>query len=580
MDQARRRYLFIFAAIVICFLAVEIKLFHLQIVDHPMIQAAADGIYRTDEDLLAARGRVLTRNGFPLAESIRALDLYADSRWTTGHRDALTTELGALIRADETRVDLRLRLEEEGYRRLLHRPLADGERILELSRKKRAGLLPGIDLERTWLRSYPESSLAAAIVGFVNTEGRGQSGVELAFDDLLSGVGGSRGLLRDAAQRPMYDVDAEVIEPSPGHDVRLTLDLVIQYFAEEALEDVVQQHNPEWCSLVCMDPKTGEILALASRPNYDPNHYGDAPIAHHQNPSVAYQYTPGSTFKPYIMGAALEQMAVDLNETIDCSSFRYGRRVIKDSHPHGDLSPLLIMSKSSNIGMSKIALRLVPDPSHPREAQLAGFRRIRDLLVDLGFGRPTRLGLPLEAPGHLRPVQNWTHQYTLPSIAFGHEISVTPVQMAAAFCAIANDGVYLEPYLVEAVIDSEGRTLPRAPRAMRQVLKPATAEILRDMLVHVVDEGTGTRAAIEGYSVAGKTSTAQWERDKSKYTVSFVGFAPATNPRLLTLVVVDQPRGKEHYGGQVAGPAARHVLEKGLAYLRVPMDRRTSASPR
>lgn len=578
MDCARRRLLFILGTIVVCFIAIEIRLFHLQIVDHPTIREAADSIYRTGETVLGSRGKIVTRNGYALAESISALDIYADSRWTVGHRDEIAAALDPYLDDQDVRAGLRTRLDEEGYRRLLVHPLFDGERILEIRRLKRDGKLRGLDLERTWLRSHPEGSLAANLVGYVNAEGKGQAGIELAFDSLLSGSSGRQEQRRDAAQRRLFKLDAEPSAARMGHDVRLTIDLVLQYFAEEAMEQVVAEYRPEWCSTVVMDPKTGEILAMASRPSFDPNRYGEFPIDAYRNPAVSFQYTPGSAFKPFIMAEALKQQGVRLDEHIDCSSFQYGRRVIRDSHHNDVLTPAEVIIKSSNIGMAKIALRLVPDPTHPREAQLAGFRRIRETLTELGFGRATHLGLVAEAEGNLRPASQWTHTYTLPSIAFGHEITVSPVQMAAAFCAFANGGMYLEPYLIEAVIDADGRSQARPPRAIRRVIDPVHADTIRDMLIRVVDEGTGEEASIDGYSVAGKTSTAQWEKDSSKYTSSFVGFAPASDPRLLVLVVVDQPKGALHSGGKVAAPAARNILEKGLAYLRIPHDRKALSS--
>lgn len=583
MDRARRHMRFFTVLIALCFVAIEVRLYKLQVVDHPVIRGRAEGMYRKLEETLAARGRILTRSGYPIAESIPAVEVYADHRWTKGPlgkdpdaaRDRIADALAPHfdgVRRDE----IRARLDEPGYRRVFREPVRDAESIIDLCRlKAESDDLDGVDFQSTWVRRYPEGRLAANIVGYVNGEARGCGGLELAFDSALAGTGGFRVVARDAAQRRIYLPEAEAVAPTPGHDVRLTLDVVLQYYAEQALDRVVAEYRPEWATCVAMDPRTGEILAIANRPDFDPNDYGASPVEHHQVPAVSFQYTPGSSFKPFIMACAVERAAIRFDEKIDCSEFSYRGRVIGEAHEFGLLTPEEILVNSSNRGMAKIALRLVPGEDAPRESQVGGFRRIRQTLTDLGFGRSTRLGFPLEVAGSLAPASKWKHQYTLASIAFGHEIAVTPVQLAAAFCVFANGGVYLEPYLVDAVVarDADPGAADRPERISRRVFSRRAADIVRDMLVKVVDEGTGEKCAVDGYSVAGKTSTAQWERDKSKYTASFVGFAPASDPRLLVAVVVDQPHGRSHYGGTVAAPAVQHVLEQGLRYLRVPQDR-------
>lgn len=570
--SARARFVFFIALVTACFAALEIRLFHLQVIRHPAVAERAEGQHRSTEKVLAARGRVLARNGHVLAESIPAVDVYANSEWTHGRRDAIAAELENAF-GDEL-LGVREKLETEGYRRILRKPAADDRLFSDLWQRKRAKKLPGIELERTWVRRYPEGSLAAHAVGYVDGDGKGCGGVEQAFDGELSGKHGLRRTERDAAQRPLVDSDCVDDVPEQGADLRLTLDVVLQYFAEEALDRAVEQHRPKWATAVVLDPLNGELLALASRPTFDPNHYGNYPLEQHANRAIAYHYTPGSSFKPFIMAAALDTAAVRLGERIDCSSFNFRGRTLHDVHPHdAPLTPAEIIAESSNIGIAKIALRLVASEEQPVPAQQAGFRRIHERLTDLGFGSKTDLLLPGEATGTLTDMQTWSRKYTLVSLAIGHEISVTPVQLAAAFAVFANSGAYHAPRVLDAVIDGDGiaRSFPRAEP--RQVFDPLTADQVREMLVGVVDDGTGTKAAVEGYSVAGKTSTAQWERDRSKYTSSFVGFAPAFDPRLLVVVVVDQPRGGSHFGGSVAAPAAGEILERGLAYLRVPQDR-------
>lgn len=585
MEGARRHVRFLTVALVLCFLAIEVRLFHLQVLDHPGIRARADGLYNKLDDTLAARGRILTRGGYPIAESIPAVDVYSDHRWTMAPEDSEQTteerrdEIASILAGRFPNVsysEVRSRLDLPGYRRLFREPLVDADAIVALWRiKAETKALDGIDFSSTWVRRYAEGSCAGNLVGYVNAEAVGCAGLELSLHAELTGTGGYQVFRRDAAQRRIFDLDARAAAATPGHDVRLTLDVVMQHYAEMALDQVVLDYRPEWATLIALDPRTGEILALANRPGYDPGNYAAAPIENHQVPAVSFQYTPGSTFKPFIMACAVERSAVRFEEEIDCSEFVYGNRAIGEAHEFGMLTPADILVKSSNRGMAKIALRLVPSEDAPREAQVAGFRRLRQVITDLGFTQATRLGFPLEVGGFLAPPETWKHQFTLASVAFGHEISVTPVQLAAAFGAFANGGVYLEPYLIQGVSARDGSARPWGPaeRISRRVFSRRTADVIRDILVRAVDEGTGNRAQIDGYSVAGKTSTAQWEKDRSKYTASFVGFAPANDPRLLVAVVVDQPRGKSHFGGTVAAPAAQEVLARGLEYLRVPMDR-------
>ncbi|MFH0945211.1 MAG: penicillin-binding protein 2 [Planctomycetota bacterium] len=579
MNRSHRLMLFIALLFTVSFLGLEIRLFHLQVVAYPDVSQRTASLHRKTDRELAARGRILSRGGQVLAESIPALYVYANSHWTVERdglstadvRDRIAQELTATL--GETEEDLRARLDLCGYRRLLRRPVIDGDQILELQRKESDGLLPGVELERTWIRRYPEGPLAANVVGFVNAEGKGQAGIEQQLDEQLSGCSGTRTLRRDSGQRPMFGLDSEVVHARPGSDVHLTIDLVIQYFTEEALDQIMLEHKPEWAAAVVVDPNRGDILAMASRPGFDPNQYGSFPASHYMNRCVSYSYRPGSSFKPLMMGIILEAAAVRLDEQIDCRSFRDGGRVIQDSHQNGFLTPMEIMVESSNIGMSKLAQRLVPDGLVAPETRMAGFRRVRDTLSKLGFGKKPDLCLPAVTAGMLSPVRKWTRRYTLPSLSFGHEIAASPLQIAGAFQAVANGGSYLEPALVDRLVDAEGDVSVPRRRTGRRVFAPETSEHLREMMTEVVERGTGKEAALDGYSVAGKTSTARWERDATRYTSSFVGFAPASDPRLLVVVVVDRPTGQVYSGGKVAAPAVGEILGRGLSYLRVDLDR-------
>jgi cell division protein FtsI (penicillin-binding protein 3) len=588
MDGARSRFSFMIGMLLLAFVAVEARLFFLQIRKHPERAAEAKETYYKNERILAARGSILMRNSYSLAESVPAVKIWADSNWTARKNDEFDpTQRDRIAAAIEEALgheieNLRAELDKPGYRLIateaIHggarkqQPSIVGDGVRRLLELKREGQLPGITIETTWIRSYPDGDLAAGVAGYVDTDGKGRAGIELAFDSDLRGVEGRRTLMRDAAGRPIYDVGCESIAPTPGHDVHLTLDVVIQYYLEEALAKAFESHRPKWAAGVVLDPRTGEVLAMASLPSFDPNQYSNYDIANHQNRCVTYTYTPGSTFKPFMMAASIEWTNLSPRAIYDCSSYSIDGRSISDAHRHSKLTVSEIMAESSNIGMCKVVMRMCPD-GLSREKQTAAFTRIRDLLTDLGFGKRLEVGLPGESAGKLAGVSSWSRRYTLASLAFGHEIAVTPLQLAAAFSVFGNDGQYVKPYLIERVVAHDGTIVRKHVPESHTVFTRSTVDKIREMLVSVVDEGTGTKASITGYTVAGKTSTAQWENDPRKYSSSFVGFAPARDPRLLVSIVIDQPTRNGHYGGVVAAPAARDVLERSLPYLRVPRDR-------
>lgn len=588
MDGSRSRFSFMVGMLLLAFVAVEARLFFLQVRKHPERAAEAKETYFKTERILAARGSVFMRNSYPLAESVSAVKIWADSNWTArdkkgdfvpSQRDRIAASIQEALGHNVD--NLRAELDKPGYRLIAteslrdgktKRPFVDGDGIRKLQELKRDGALPGITIESTWIRSYPDGDLAANVAGYVDTDGKGQAGIELAFDSDLRGVEGLRTLKRDVLGRSIYDVGCQSVAATPGHDIHLTLDAVIQFYLEEALADAFQTHRPKWASGIVLDPNTGEILAMASLPSFDPNQYSNFDIANHQNRGVTYTYTPGSTFKPFMMAASIEWTNLSPRAMYDCSSYTIEGRSISDSHRNNKLTVSEIMAESSNIGMCKVVMRMCPE-GLSREKQINVFDRVRNLLTDLGFGRRLDIGLPGESAGLLAPASQWKRQYTFASLAFGHEIATTPLQLAGAFSVFANGGVYVKPYMIDRVVASDGTIVRKHIPESREVYTRATVDKVREMLVSVVDEGTGTRAAIDGYTVAGKTSTAQWESDSRKYSSSFVGFAPAREPRLLVSIVIDQPSRNGHYGGTVAAPAARDVLERALPYLRVPRDR-------
>jgi cell division protein FtsI (penicillin-binding protein 3) len=438
----------------------------------------------------------------------------------------------------------------------------------ETAGRVRALGIPGVSFRTEYLRRYPSGTLAAQILGGVGVDGQGLDGVELAADALLRGVRESERVVQDA-RRKTIAVSADLSHlPPDGASLVLTLHRGIQWILEEELDRIVSEFHPSWTCAVAMDPATGEVLGMSARPTFDANAFGRAAPDSRRNRCVTDTYEPGSTFKPFVLAADLEEGLARLDETVGCENgaWTVEGRTIHDHHPYGVLSVQDIIAKSSNVGAVKLGLRLV-------EARGAGvFRR---WMESFGFGDETGIPLPGEAPGLLTPLSRWSI-YTSTSVPIGLEVAVTPLQMARAYSIFANGGYRVEPRIVRGILDAGGRlTWSPPPTARQRVLRSGTVEQVRQALLAAVETGTGTKARLPGYAVAGKTGTTQRYNPATKrydggHLASFAAFAPAEAPRLCVLVVVDEPKGGEYYGGKVACPAAGRLLDRGLRMLEVP----------
>jgi cell division protein FtsI/penicillin-binding protein 2 len=409
-------------------------------------------------------------------------------------------------------------------------------------------------------RVYPQGPIAAHVLGLRDIDGNGRGGVEESCNSRLQGRPGSRTLTRDALGR-VIDVAAEPDRmPQDGEPVVLALDVVVQLFVERELDRLTAEWKPESCCAVVLDPHTGDVLAMASRPAFDPNRPDGASDDAWKNRAIADIYEPGSTIKPCFVAYGLEQGLLDVHDQFDCERGRYrmGKRLLHDHHPYGLLTLADVLVKSSNIGMAKIGERLGNDQLH---AAATAF----------GFGQRTGIELPGELPGILRPLKDWT-TYSTGSIPMGHELAATPLQLIAAHAALANNGRLLRPRIV-ATEDHELAGLRSTGDA---VISPDVAEWVRSVpMYEVVQRGTGRLAQIRGYEVFGKTGTAQCLSPRGgylhgRYISSFLCGAPVDHPRALVLVVVNQATvGGEAFGGRVAAPAAAEILRQTLVYLRV-----------
>src|SRR5690606_37833895 len=411
--------------------------------------------------------------------------------------------------------------------------------------------IPGVFLQREYRRFYPAGEVTAHLIGFTDIDDKGQEGLELAFQDVLVGKPGSRRVIKDRLGRIVEDVES-ISAPQEGRDLALSIDLRIQYIAYRELKAALEQHKAKAGGVVVLDAHSGEVLAMANLPSYNPNNRGRLDAQRSRNRALIDLFEPGSTLKPFTIAAALEAGVVRPETAIPTGNgrMRIGRHTINDVHPAGTLTVAQVIQKSSNVGAAKIALDL---PA----------RAMWELFAHCGFGSPPESGFPGEGSGLLRAYQRWKpiEQATM---SYGHGISVSLLQLARAYTVFANAGELRPVTLLRG----------EKPEAGTQVISPATARAVRAMLELAVQPGgTAPRAQVAGYRVAGKTGTAhKLENGRyaaKKYVSSFVGFAPASDPRIVVAVMIDEPTGGQHYGGAVAAPVFHDIVAASLRMLSV-----------
>jgi cell division protein FtsI (penicillin-binding protein 3) len=517
------------------------------------------------EETRGPRGRILDRSGNILAVDIAARHLCADPKFMLEQKVNLQTVCEAVSKT--------VPLSRSEVWKLLDQPERQYVRIQRYMREKTLEPLmemkiKGLIFEETTMRNYPKGALGAHVVGFSNREGVGSAGAELRMNSYLQGTTGLKVSLKDGRRHEIYTRRTVDIEPQRGADVYLTIDQQVQYFTEQALDELVQQYHPQGAWAIVQRVDTGEILAMASWPTFNPNRYNDPnlPAEWLRNRAIGYGYEPGSVMKAMIIASALDGGYVTPRDMFDCENGRwyYGGSKLDDSHPEGILSVADILKKSSNIGAAKIALQM-------------GDEKTYQCLKDFGFGARTGMDLPGEEAGILWPVKNWS-KISITRLAMGHEINVTALQMLSALSAIANDGVRMRPYLIEKVVDPAGEIIFESlPAELGRPIRTETARLMRRLLARVTQPGgTGTKAAVRGYPVAGKTGTAQKVRPKEegggyydrKFIASFAGFLPVENPAISIIVVADDPQGA-YYGGTVCGPAFQRIADQTVRYLRI-----------
>ena len=520
---------------------------YLQGLNNGFLQQKGESRYGRVIELSATRGMILDRNQKPLAISTPV-----ESVWVSPADVAITPlqmqRLAQLLELDSAEIEKRLADTKREFVYLKrHLPPEQAAKVIELD-------IPGVFLQREYRRYYPGSEYTAHLIGLTDIDDKGQEALELAFDGQLAGKPGSRRVIKDRLGRIVEDVES-IRTPQQGRDLTLSIDTKIQYLAYRELKTAVTAHRAKAGGIVVLDAKSGELLAIANLPSYNPNNRGKLEPGRTRNRAVTDLFEPGSTLKPFTAAAAIESGMFRSETVIQTAPGRLtiGDRTIHDAHVAGALTVAQVIQKSSNVGAAKIALALPPE-------------RLWSIFNQVGFGVPPRSGFPGEGSGKLRAYANW-RPIEQATMSYGHGISLSLLQLARAYLVFAGDGEIKPVTLLK--LD--------APPASTRVITSETALKVRDMLELAVQPGgTAPRAQVAGYHVAGKTGTARKLEGASysadKYVSSFIGFAPASDPRLIVAVMIDEPGAGQYYGGTVAAPVFSNVMSGALRLLGVKPD--------
>ena len=528
--------------------------FYRQVIETDFLQSEGARRYLRESQIPARRGMILDRNGEPLAVSTPVATLWADPQLLVQQREHIAALAKAL---DLDPVRLRERLAANEARRFMYlkRRVNPREADAVAALVERAGLT-GIGTETEYRRFYPGAEVFGHVVGFTNVDDHGQEGIERAFDKSLRAHPGQRRVIQDGLHNQVAELE-QVSAPRDGQDLALSLDRRLQFIAYRELKRAVEENQAIGGSAVILDVASGEILAMVNQPGYNPNAVRGDDGARRRNRALTDVFEPGSSMKPFVVALALERGLVGPNTPIDThpGSLAVGRYRVRDVHDYGLIDTTKIITKSSNVGITKLALRI------DRATMWQFYDR-------LGFGAGTRCGFPGESDGVLPPYEGWS-EFEQATLAFGYGLSTTTLQLARAYAVIAADGVRRPVTLLKG----DGR-----PRDEVRVMGSTTARQVRAMMETVVSaEGTGRRAGIDGYRVAGKTGTAKKSMGRQgysarRYQAVFAGMVPAGAPRFVMVVMVDEPHGKYYYGGLVAAPVFANVMESALRLYNVPPD--------
>jgi cell division protein FtsI (penicillin-binding protein 3) len=545
--QPGRRVILI-AGMVLALVTLVWRAVSLQVLDKDFLQVQGEARHLRVEELPAHRGMILDRQGEPLAVSTQVESVWVNPQELDGVQEGITA-LARLLSLDRNRVQQLVASHAGREFVYVQRHISPA-----LAEQVRAMDIPGVYLQKEYKRFYPAGEVAAQVIGFTNIDDVGQEGMELSYGDWLRGEPGAKRVIKDGQRHTIEDVES-IRRSRPGKDLVLSIDRRIQYLAYRELLAAVKEHGARAASAVVLDVRTGQILAMVNQPSYNPNNRQRLQRQTLRNRAVTDVFEPGSTMKPFIVACALEDGRYTPETAVETAPgwFRVGRNTVKDVHNYGLLDVAGVIRKSSNVGITKIALSL------PTE-------RIWSMLSSVGFGEPTASGFPGEASGLLSNYRNWKEIETA-TIAFGYGISATPLQLAQAYATLAGGGIRRPVTFLHQDVAPQGRRVI-SQRIARQII---------DMLEQAAGpEGTAPAAQVAGYRVGGKTGTVHksvaggYSRDK--YLSVFAGLAPASDPRLVMVVMVDEPSG-QYYGGQVAAPVFSRVMSGALRLLAVPPDK-------
>ncbi len=551
----------VFILLILTLVGLIFKIAYINCTVGPKLRRYAEKQYKSYRPKLAIRGTIYDRRGKILAGTKIVPSLFADP-FIIEDKIGVADILSAIIGEDSEKI----------YNILINKPNARFvwiKRNIEPKLAESIKKLPirGVGIIEEPVRFYPCGKLAGHILGSVDRSGRGIEGIELYYDKLLRGINGKEVYIKDAGGRKIWLIKSECKPAINGKHIILSVDGIIQQFTQEVLRETVEHFRAESGIAIVMDPRNGDILALAVVPEVDPNRFGKFDVSVRRNRAITDPFEPGSVFKPFIAAIALEAGVVKWNEKIYChqGAYKIGRRILHDYHPYGYLSFPEIVIHSSNIGMAILGQRL-------------GNKRLYQIVRKFGFGEKTGIDLPGEDEGIIRALTKW-NDYSTVSIPMGQEIAVTGIQLITAFASIANDGILLKPRLLRGCIDENGKIIDKRlePIIVRRVLRKEIAkDMVEKVLRGVVSEGTGRRAELKGYMIFGKTGTAQIPRrdgrgyEEGGYVASFVGGGPANNPKVVVLVSIRRPDPKiGHFGGTVSAPAVKKILEKCFKYWHI-----------
>ena len=546
--------------IFVIFTALLYQLVRIQIFDHKKYTSLAFSQQFKKQDIPTRRGVIFDRNGLKLAESVQVSSVFADPLVIKDKKKTAQV-VSQVLGLNKTKVE-KLLNKKKRFVWVKRRVLDEQEDVLKQLNLK------GIGFRYEYKRVYPYEKLCSHILGFTDIDQNGLEGIESSLNQVITGSKGSKVVEKDGRQRQFSTLQGETVSAKYGNSVFLTIDCKIQSIVEDELENACSKWKPDSAVAIAMDPFTGEVLAMANYPSFNPNFVQDSSPRERRNRVITDCFEPGSLIKPLIVSGALDSGLVKEDDQFFChnGAFKVRSRVIRDVHSYGYLSVSDIVVHSSNIGMAQLGMHMNKN-------------RLYSYLKEFSFGEKTGIQLPGEAKGIVRPLNLWSLDSTI-SVSFGYETAVTPIQLVTAFCSIANGGTLLKPQIVSKITDYSGKRVKKkykTPERVRRVVSPEIArEVMSPILENVVKEGTGKKAMLFTYSVAGKTGTAKKlqrvgnkMKYSNKYIGSFVGYAPVDEPKVCVLLSLNEPKNGAYYGGTVAAPAVGNIIERTLDYMEV-----------